>query len=191
MKSYGCKLHPDQNFKLYKPAVKLHLSLITDPPLHRWYKRQQSVLCCSKRNHSPSSTLKTWNSYVSLCQDICYWQMFCRRNFPCTLVRNNSNSLGVTNTTLFRLLCRYHFTAALKRLQPDHISRVVIGVASVSPWLWVSHPGFNSSKRPTNSEGNRAAWWTLSAIKHFAFQPRVESSDTVLPRTRRGVSQCA
>lgn len=32
MKSYGCKLHPDQNLKLYKPAVQLHLSPITDPP---------------------------------------------------------------------------------------------------------------------------------------------------------------
>lgn len=124
MKSYGCKLHPDQNFKLYKPAVKLHLSLITDPPLHRWYKREQSVLRCSKRNHSPSSTWKhgthMWVSvrpFAHLLTDVLQEELPMHVNSPKKLKfpgRDKHNTL--------RLFCRYHFTAALKRLQPDHKS---------------------------------------------------------------------
>lgn len=124
MKSYGCKLHPDQNFKLYKPAVKLHLSLITDPPLHRWYKREQSVLRCSKRNHSPSSTWKhgthMWVSvrpFAHLLTDVLQEELPMHVKSPKKLKfpgRDKHNTL--------RLFCRYHFTAALKRLQPDHKS---------------------------------------------------------------------
>lgn len=78
----------------------------------------------SKRNHSPSSIWKHGTHlWVSVRILRIYWQMFCRRNFPLTLkVRNNWNSLDMTNATLFRLFCRYHFTAVLKRLQPDHKS---------------------------------------------------------------------
>lgn len=87
--------------------------------------KDSKVFCTAARG---TTALPLLENMELICESLSgllhiYWQMFCRRNFPCTLkVRKKLKFPGRDKHNTLRLFCRYHFTAALKRLQPDHKS---------------------------------------------------------------------